>query len=248
MEKGKRHSTPRFVLQYASHLYRSTPPICSGDTFEKMPGGGGCGKFLNNWTFFQGMRLFCLQLEASCLQWSSSYLQLTSDKFSSFAYNWSFFAYSFSFFTCSWSFFAYSGKVRLIGALRDCKPKKLNCKQKKTPTACKTKLPPKLGDLSPWEQNVHVTRDDGTVTLYTLSAATVLSHNSRADFARPLAKKVMSHLRDSPDVTVPLPKTKIIRCISLTGVQWEPILEKGMRQSTFRRNEKGFSVIRGGIQ
>ena len=34
------------VPQYASHLYRSTPPICTGSTFEKISGVGGSGKFL----------------------------------------------------------------------------------------------------------------------------------------------------------------------------------------------------------
>ena len=66
-----------------------------------------------------------------------------------FAYNWklpayngafllpvdkfSFFAYSWSFFTYILSLFAYSGKVRLIGALRDCKQRSLTVR-KKTPT------------------------------------------------------------------------------------------------------------------
>ena len=77
------------------------------------------------------MRLFCLQLEASCLQWS---FLVTVDNFSFFTYSWSFFACSFSFFTYSWSFFAYSGKVRLIRALRDCKQRSLTV-SKKTPTA-----------------------------------------------------------------------------------------------------------------
>ena len=36
----------QFVAQYASNLYRSTPPICAGDTFGKIPGVGGSGKFL----------------------------------------------------------------------------------------------------------------------------------------------------------------------------------------------------------
>ena len=33
--------------QYASYLYRSTPSICTGITFEKIPGFGGSGEFLN---------------------------------------------------------------------------------------------------------------------------------------------------------------------------------------------------------
>ena len=87
------------------------------------------------------MRLFCLQLEASCLQWS---FLLTVDNFSfvgnNVAYSWSFLAYSFSFSAYSfsfsadsWSFFAYSGKVHLIRALRDCKQRSSNCKQKSFP-------------------------------------------------------------------------------------------------------------------
>ena len=47
-----------------------------------------------------------------------------------------FFAYSFSFFTRSWSSFAYSGKVRLIRALRDCKQRSLTV-SKKAPTVSK---------------------------------------------------------------------------------------------------------------
>ena len=39
--------------------------------------------------------------------------------------------------------------------------------------------------------------------LCTLHAATVLSRGCRADFGRPLTKKVMSHLRDGPGVTAP---------------------------------------------
>ena len=57
----------------------------------------------------------------------------------------------------------------------------------------------KWGDLSPGD-----TRDDGTVTLCTLRAATVRSRACRADFGRPLTKNVMSHSRDGPGVTAPL--------------------------------------------
>ena len=54
LEKGKRRNTPPictavrllFVLQYASYLYRSTRPVCTGNIFEKMPDFGGSGKFL----------------------------------------------------------------------------------------------------------------------------------------------------------------------------------------------------------
>ena len=61
------------------------------------------------------------------------------------------------------------------------------------------------------------TQDDGTVTLCTLRAATVLSRDCRADFGRPLTKKVMSHLRDGPGVTAPS-QTNIV---PLTRV-WNP--------------------------
>ena len=61
----------------------------------------------------------------------------------------------------------------------------------------------KGGDLNPGERHSRDTRDDGTVTLCTLRAATVLSCDCRADFGRPLTKKVMSHLRDGPGVTSP---------------------------------------------
>ena len=45
--KGNAAVYLQFVLQHGSHLYRSKPPICTGDTFEKIPGLGGSGKFLN---------------------------------------------------------------------------------------------------------------------------------------------------------------------------------------------------------
>ena len=77
------------------------------------------------------------------------------------------------------------------------------------------------GDLNPGERHSRDTdtRDDGTVTLCTLRTATVLSHDCRADFGRPLTKKVMSHSRDGPGVTAPL-RTNIV---PLTGV-WIPPL------------------------
>ena len=53
------------------------------------------------------------------------------------------------------------------------------------------------GDLNLVERHARVTRDDGTVTLCTLRAATLLSHtrNCCADCGRPLtlSKEVMSH-------------------------------------------------------
>ena len=44
------------------------------------------------------------------------------------------------FFGCNWSFFAYSGKVRLIGALRNCKQRSLTL-SKKAPTVSKKTSP-----------------------------------------------------------------------------------------------------------
>ena len=75
------------------------------------------------------------------------------------------------------------------------------------------------GYLNPGERHSSDTRDDGTVTLCTLRAATVLSRNCCADFGRPLAKKVMSHLRDGPGVTAPL-RTNIV---PLTRVWSSPL-------------------------
>ena len=70
----------------------------------------GCGFFAYSW-----------KLPA----YSGAFL-LTVDNFSFFTYSWSFFAYSLkaSLLTVG-AFFAYSGKLHLIRALRDCK---LNCK------------------------------------------------------------------------------------------------------------------------
>ena len=50
------------------------------------------------------------------------------------------------------------------------------------------------------EQHSHVTRDDGTVTLCSLRAATVLSCDCCTDFGRPLTKpkEAMPHSRDGP--------------------------------------------------
>ena len=44
--KGNAAIHLRFALQYASYLYRTTPPICTGNTFENIPVVGGSGKFL----------------------------------------------------------------------------------------------------------------------------------------------------------------------------------------------------------
>ena len=72
-------------------------------------------------------------------------------------------------------------------------------------------------DLNPGERHSRDTRDDGTVTLSTLRAATVLSRDCRADLGCPLTKKVMSRSRDGLGVTAPL-RTNIV---PLTGV-WNP--------------------------
>ena len=77
----------------------------------------------------------------------------------------------------------------------------------------------KGGDLIPGEWHSRNTWDDGTVTLCTLRATTVLSRDCRADFGRPSTKEVMSHSRDGPCVTAPL-RTNIV---PLTGV-WNPPL------------------------
>ena len=45
-EKEAPQYTSNCTLQHASHLYRSAPPICTGDNFEKIPGVGGSEKFL----------------------------------------------------------------------------------------------------------------------------------------------------------------------------------------------------------
>ena len=75
----------------------------------------------------------------------------------------------------------------------------------------------KGGDLNPGKRHSRDTRDDGTVMLCTLRAAIVLSRDCRADFGRPLPKKVMSHSRDGPGVTAPSRKD----IVPLTGV-WNP--------------------------
>ena len=77
----------------------------------------------------------------------------------------------------------------------------------------------KEGDLDPLERHSRVTRDEGTVTLCTLRAATVLSRNCCADFGRYLTKKVMSHSRGSLGVKASL-RTNIVH---LTAV-WNPPL------------------------
>ena len=67
--------------------------------------------------------------------------------------------------------------------------------------------------LGTGERHSRVTRDDGTVTLCALHAATVLSHKCCTNFGRPLTK-VMSHLRDGLGVTAPL----LTNIVPLTAV------------------------------
>ena len=93
------------------------------------------------------MQLLCLQLEASCLQWIFN-LQLTIV----FTYTWGFsltilaflltvaFCLQFYLQTKLQLLFAYSGQVRLISALRDCKQRSSTV-SKKTPTASKKSFP-----------------------------------------------------------------------------------------------------------
>ena len=95
----------------------------------------------------------------------------------------------------------------------------------------------KGGDLNPGERHSRDTRDDGTVTLCTLRTATVLSRDCRADFGRPLTKKVMSHSRDGPGVTAPS-RTNIV---PLTGV-WNPPPFRYPPLKSPRQKSKGWRV------
>ena len=79
--------------------------------------------------------------------------------------------------------------------------------------------PDKKVSSNPGQRHSRVTRDDGTVTLCTLSTATVLSRNCCADFGRPLTKKVMSHSHDGPDGTI-----ADKHCTSHGGVESPPLL------------------------
>ena len=99
------------------------------------------------------------------------------------------------------------------------------------------------GHLNPGERHLKLchTRDDGTVTLYALHAATVLSRNCCADFGRPLAKKVMLNSHDGPGVTASL-QTNIV---PLTAV-WNPPLSlpprtpEGFLKGSVKGSLKGF--------
>ena len=96
----------------------------------------------------------------------------------------------------------------------------------------------KGGDLNPGERHSRDTRDDGTVTLCTLRAATVLSRDCRADFGRRLTKKVMSHSRDCPGVTAPS-RTNIV---PLTGVgNTPPSVTPPLKSAQETSTEKQFS-------
>ena len=100
-------------------------------SFLKKGGGGegvydfGCGFFAYNWKLpaFSGAFLLTVHnFLAFCLTVGAFLLT------------------ELCFFTYSWSFFTYSGKVRLIGALRDCKQRSLTvCK--KAPTVGKKASP-----------------------------------------------------------------------------------------------------------
>ena len=103
--------------------------------------GSTCSKCCPLWPKIGCSFLANLAYSWKLLAHSGAFL-LTVDNFSYFAYSWSFFTYNFSFFTCSWSCFGYSGKVRLISALRDCKQRSLTV-SKKAPTASKKASPPK---------------------------------------------------------------------------------------------------------
>ena len=95
----------------------------------------GCSFFAYSWKLPAYGGAFLLTVPA----YGGAFL-LTVDNFSFFAYNWSFFASIFCFLTYSWSFFAYSPKVRLIRALRDCKQRSFIV-SKKAPTASEKASP-----------------------------------------------------------------------------------------------------------
>ena len=125
------------------------PPISSETTISKsLPPVKGPYHNVNGCNFLLTVGSFLLNSGAFLLP-------TTLDNFSFFTYNWSFFAYNFSFFlltigaflltmgnvfTHSWSFLAYNGKVRLIRALRDCKPRSSTV-SKQAPTVSKKASP-----------------------------------------------------------------------------------------------------------
>ena len=76
----------------------------------------------------------------------------------------------------------------------------------------------KGGKLNLGERHPRDTRDDGTVTLCTLRAATVLSRDCREDFGRPLT---MTHSRDGPGVTPPS-RTNIVPLTRVCSVTPPP--------------------------
>ena len=116
------------------------PPLSLKNAFWPKSGGGGGAYMICPWVTFCALRTvnFCTPLALNCQKDAA---------FS--AYTWKLPAYSVaflltadtcSFFPYSWSFLAYTGKVRLIRALRDCKQRSSTV-SKKAPTVSK-KLPP----------------------------------------------------------------------------------------------------------
>ena len=76
------------------------------------------------------MQLFGYSWKPPAYNGAFFYSQLTIRPFSFFYLQLELFAYNFSFFTYNWSLLAYSGKVRLIRALRDCKQRSLTVSKK----------------------------------------------------------------------------------------------------------------------
>ena len=83
-------------------------------------------------SFLLSVELFYLQLTILAF-----FLQLT---ILAFSYSWSFLLTILAFFAYNWSFFAYSGKVRRIRALRDCKQRSSTV-GKKAPNVSKKASP-----------------------------------------------------------------------------------------------------------
>ena len=117
------------ILQIGHKSEKGPPPPSqkcpSGSSLEwcrwpKMPHHEGCGFFAYSW-----------KLPA----YSGVLFLLTVDSFRFFTYSWSFFTYSFSPFYLQLELFAYSGKVRLIRALGDCKQRNLTVSKKNS--SCK---------------------------------------------------------------------------------------------------------------
>ena len=107
------------LINSVLHLDWPFPPCASASVI-------GCGLFAYNESFLLTVELF--------------YLQLTILAFFLLQLELKVLDYNFSLFTYSWSFSAYSGKVRLIRALRGCKRRSLTVR-KKAPTASKETSP-----------------------------------------------------------------------------------------------------------